>query len=80
MLALVAAAAAGWVVSATNAEGPSHIPMVHDWSHRHVMFSQPSTLAQTWKLQIDPARYWMQVIRRNAARSSTAEMKIYWKN
>ncbi len=55
----------GLAFGGTKAQGPSHISMVHDWSHRHIMFSQPGTIPMAWKIQTEP-RYWMQVIHRNA--------------
>jgi hypothetical protein len=51
-------------VRGTNAEnGPVH--MATDWSHRHLIFSQPHSLGDGFKLSANP-RYVQQWIRRNA--------------
>jgi hypothetical protein len=48
---------------------PVHLPT--DWSHRHLLFSPPTSMAQAWKLQTEP-RYWHQWYRHHAAdRQST---------
>jgi hypothetical protein len=51
----------------TPAQGPGHYP-IHlptDWSHRHMVFSQPSSLWQAWQLQNEP-RYFHQYLRQNS--------------
>jgi len=52
---------------------PEHVPvpLVTDWSHRHMIYSSPSTLAQAWRLQAEP-RYLQQWMRRNSAPSLPA--------
>lgn len=56
------------VSPSTTVQSPGmRYPMVSDWSHRHVIFSQPASQAQAWELQAEP-RYWLQVLSRNAAR------------
>jgi len=56
------------LVRSTDAQGPSQrIPIISDWSHRHVVFSQPRTFEEAWRLQREP-RYWMQILGRNARR------------
>lgn len=40
-----------------------HIPSVQDWTHHHLIYSQPSNWVSAWKAQQDP-RYWQQKIRR----------------
>jgi hypothetical protein len=40
-------------------------PMISDWSHQHVVFSQPLTFDKAWQLRGEP-RYWMQIRSRNA--------------
>ena len=58
-------------VGTTGAQNPhQRIPMVSDWSHQHVVFSQPTTLDETWRIQRDP-RYWMQMISRKARRQGS---------
>jgi hypothetical protein len=55
------------VMRSGNAQGlVGRIPMINDWSHRHVVFSRPASIAQAWKLQAEP-RYWLQALRRNPA-------------
>jgi hypothetical protein len=43
---------------------PAKISMPEDWSHHHVVFSNPTTLEQTWRVKQDP-RFWHQWYRRN---------------
>jgi hypothetical protein len=38
--------------------------MAHDWSHRHLVFSNPTTLEQGMRVRQDP-RFWQQYFRRN---------------
>jgi hypothetical protein len=40
-------------------------PMISDWSHRHVVFSQPLTAEATSVLEKEP-RYWTHILERNA--------------
>jgi hypothetical protein len=40
-----------------------HISSVHDWTHHHLIYSQPSTWVSAWHAQQEP-RYWQQKIRR----------------
>jgi hypothetical protein len=42
----------------------SRIAMVHDWSHQHVVFSNPATIEQGMRVRQDP-RFWQQHFRRN---------------
>ena len=52
------------VVRKTNAQnGPVH--MATDWSHRHLIFSRPHSLLDSFKLSANP-RYVQQWMRRNA--------------
>ncbi|HET6930518.1 MAG TPA: hypothetical protein VFI45_09380, partial [Candidatus Acidoferrum sp.] len=37
-----------------------------DWSHRHLVFTPPSSFEQAWRLQQEP-RFWHQVLSRNAS-------------
>jgi hypothetical protein len=53
------------VARGTNHEHPARVSVPYDWSHRHVLFSQPSSLSQARRLQEEP-RYWHQMFRRNA--------------
>ncbi len=56
------------MVRATSAQYPvARMPMVSDWSHRHVIFSQPDSFEMAWRLQGQP-RYWLQILSRNARR------------
>lgn len=41
---------------------PVHLPT--DWSHRHLVFSQPANYAQAWELQKEP-RYFHQYVRQH---------------
>jgi hypothetical protein len=66
-LAVVGAALAVFLlVHSTGAqETGQRIPMISDWSHQHVVFSQPHSFEEAWRLQREP-RYWMQILGRNA--------------
>jgi hypothetical protein len=47
------------------------IGMVHDWSHRHVVFSNPTTIEQGMRVRQDP-RFWQQHFRRNVQQALPA--------
>jgi hypothetical protein len=53
---------------------PSHsrISLPQDWSHRHVVFSNPTTLEQSLRVKQD-ARFWQQWYRRNVRQTIPAE-------
>jgi hypothetical protein len=55
----------GWVLTGQAAR-PAHHEMGYptDWTHRHVIFSQPATPEQARRVENDP-RYWQQWVRRN---------------
>jgi hypothetical protein len=58
---------------AAGAQGPhARISMTSDWSHRHIVFSQPTTWVTAWRLQGEP-RYWQQAMRRNGRGRGPAE-------
>jgi hypothetical protein len=67
LLATVGILALGVVLGAHAMNGvrPKRVSVPHDWSHSHVVFSQPSSLAQARRLQAEP-RYLHQMLRRNA--------------
>ena len=48
-------------------QGPQHIRVsaIDDWSHHHTVYSRPSSVAQSLKLQSEP-RYLNQLQKRNA--------------
>src|SRR5208282_5163873 len=48
--------------------GPAKISMPEDWSHHHVVFSNPTTLEQSLRVRQDP-RFWHQWYRRNVSRA-----------
>lgn len=50
----------------------SGIGMVHDWSHRHVVFSNPTTIEQGMRVRQDP-RFWQQHFRRNVQQALPME-------
>jgi hypothetical protein len=53
------------MVRGTMAQGTgSRIPIVSDWSHRHLVFSAPQSIWHAWRLQGEP-RYWHQWSRQN---------------
>ena len=51
--------------AADEAKSKKTLPVVTDWSHHHLIFSQPATEEQAKRIQRDP-RYWQQQ-RRNVA-------------
>jgi len=64
------------MVQAANAQAPSaRIPIVSDWTHRHVIFSQTRSFEKSWRLQAEP-RYWLQVLGRNARRYRQVDDKF----
>ncbi len=50
-----------------------HLPT--DWSHHHLLFSNPATAEQLKRAQQEP-RYWQQLFRRSQATPSEAELDI----
>src|SRR5579871_5770630 len=48
---------------------PNVIGVPEDWSHHHVVFSQPGTTEEALRLQQEP-RYWQQWLRRNTTWAS----------
>ena len=68
------------LVGATGAQYPgARIAMVSDWSHHHVLFSQPNSFGTAWRLQGEP-RYWQQIFRRNARIHGPVELGISGEN
>ncbi|MHB8218220.1 MAG: hypothetical protein ACYDDS_19270 [Candidatus Sulfotelmatobacter sp.] len=56
----------GFSVIAQGQDSPNSqdlVPMTTDWSHRHVIFSRPSTREQAARVEQD-TRYWQQLYRR----------------
>ena len=66
-VALSGLAVLGWVLTGQASE-PVREGMPMDWSHRHVIFSEPSTFEQVRQVTSDP-RYWQQWYRNNVARA-----------
>ena len=66
-VALSGLAVLGWVLTGQASE-PAREGMPIDWSHRHVIFSEPSTFEQVRQVTSDP-RYWQQWYRNHAARA-----------
>jgi hypothetical protein len=56
----------GWVLTGQAAK-PVQQGLPTDWSHRHVIFSQPTTFEQIRQVTSDP-RYWQQWYRQNVTR------------
>jgi hypothetical protein len=64
------------LVRLVGAQGPgARISMISDWSHRHVVYSQPASWVKAWKLQGEP-RYWQQTLRRNGRGRVPAEPEL----
>ena len=64
---LLTLVAVGWILTG-RAASPKQQGLPTDWSHRHVIFSQPSTDAQAAAVMHDP-RYWQQWNREHFART-----------
>jgi len=64
--ALLALVTIGWILT-LHAARPYEHGLPTDWSHRHVIFSQPQTAEQVALVAHDP-RYWQQFMRRNMVR------------
>jgi hypothetical protein len=64
---LLVLAALGWFLTGHAAQ-PTPEGLPTDWSHRHLIFSQPATPEQALRLAKDP-RYWQQWYRQNVARA-----------
>ena len=64
--ALILMTAFGWFLIG-HATAPVRQGLPTDWSHRHLIFSQPTTPEQAARLKQDP-RYWQQWYRQNATR------------
>lgn len=64
--ALVALVTVGWILT-LRAARPYEYGLPTDWSHRHVIFSQPSTAEQVARVAQDP-RYWQQFVRQRMVR------------
>jgi len=56
----------GWVL-AGQAANPYEVGFPTDWTHQHLIFSQPATPERAALVAGDP-RYWQQYYRRNFAR------------
>lgn len=57
----------GWVVAGQAAKPAKQgAPLTSDWSHRHLIFSRPSSAEQLARVARDP-RYWQQIQRREQA-------------
>jgi hypothetical protein len=65
-MAMVAALVQVVVLSAHTADGraPRRMPLSHDWSHRHLIYSAPKSLQHALRLQSEP-RYQHQWVRRH---------------
>src|ERR1700721_2071412 len=65
-----------FLLRSTVAQDPfPRIPMVSDWTHQHVVFSQPLTSEMASRIQRDP-RYWMQILRRNGRRNGRVDSEL----
>jgi len=73
-----------WVLTPAPAQQNQspHVGLVDDWSHHHVIFSNPGTLEdammngrrEAWQRIVNDPRYRMQQVRRNAAFSQQASI------
>jgi hypothetical protein len=64
------------LVCATSAQDPAErIPMISDWSHQHVVFSQPLSFEKASRVQREP-RYWMQILSRMGRRPGRVDPEL----
>jgi hypothetical protein len=76
-IALIGVALIGTIAVAlalsSQETGPPHgaIGMAHDWSHRHVIFSNPPTAELAMRVRQDP-RFWQQYFHRNVQQALPA--------
>ena len=61
----------GWVLTG-QAAPPAQEGLPTDWSHRHLIFSQPATFEQVNRITSEP-RYWQQFFRDNVKRTLPAD-------
>jgi len=61
----------GWMLTGQAAQ-PAHEGLPNDWTHRHLIFSQPATAEQAARVAQDP-RYWQQWYRQNFTRVLAAD-------
>ena len=61
----------GWVLTG-QAAPPAQEGLPTDWSHRHLIFSQPATYEKVNKITSEP-RYWQQFFRDNVKRTLPAD-------
>jgi len=50
----------------TSGGAQGRLPVPHDWSHRHLIYSAPRSIHEAHRLQQEP-RYWHQWVRRHGA-------------
>jgi hypothetical protein len=62
----------GWFLTGHAAQPEQEPGFPTDWSHRHLVFSQPSTAEQVERVAHNP-RYWQQWYRQSVARVLTSE-------
>jgi len=67
---LVALVTLGWILTG-HAANPLSEGLPIDWTHQHVIFSQPQTFEEVGRLAGDP-RYWQQWYRQHVARVISA--------
>ena len=61
----------GWILS-VHAARPDEQGLPTDWTHQHVIFSEPGTVEQAARVANEP-RYWQQWVRRHVVRVLSAE-------
>ena len=69
--ALLAVVTLGWILT-VHASRPYEQGLPTDWTHQHVIFSQPGTADQVTRVAHDP-RYWQQWIRHHMVRVLSTE-------
>jgi len=64
-----------FILFAVGQSDPFSRPSATDWSHHHLLFSQPATAEQLKRVQQNP-RYWQQLLRRSQATPPEAELDV----
>lgn len=64
----------GWILTGHAAKSfKPEIPLPTDWSHNHVIFTQPATVEQARIIGQDP-RYWQEVYRQGQSKVLSPEV------
>jgi hypothetical protein len=76
-VALVATLMQAAALAAQTPDGgsPPRMPLPQDWSHRHLIYSAPTSIQDAVRLQNEP-RYWHQWLRRSASGTASIDAAL----